>query len=723
MRAAAAIPFGGVVLALYLRNLVNEAWALSWDHTLIRSAVGVAVSAAADQAKDDAEAVAWRLLDFMQSEFDVEAALLTGRLRAVITVSARATSSIEKIRRAAAKLAAHPGRDALIAETKGEHRYYGAIHEIATAAHALLSRDSDDASAALARIEAQIDEADFRAVDASELRGHLASLQTVNAAVHGDWVHVDEGRVLIVYGFGILHPRRHDGIEELTALRARLALRHAQQGRLGPLKIHKVLQSLALSDVWQGSDSLGRGFRGSTVQLEDLTLAGIGDDPTEEIIRTSIQFSELGNHAIVFEIDLEDAAAYEVAQTINLATPVFGDLTEIPEALHLHPRSDDDARISRLADVVDEVLDDLRKILHQVRIDMSRNETKQKAPPVGTDPISARAGSFGVIVTIEGASRDSGGVRTPLTSARHLIELWGIQPMLHPLPGGASGVADWTMYDVESVKRFDLLHLNDELLCANSNVTLLASFRSPDYALSEIESFLRFTHSMHGMYQAWQSTVRTHAELIARLLQRVEDELQATDIAIMAHDDRAQEEALANLGEVIRVIEREELALQSFVQSKQAIMLFVESPAIVTSPALRTDLDAILRSNRYDLLRDEFERSVRDVLGTRLQPLLEVCHRRIALLHESRQSERERRTERLAQVLGVILAVVGLSGLVQVLQDGLELRGDITWWFVAAILFVAVALGGVMIIAPLRLRRRRAAARRRRRASRARSEL
>ncbi|MDT0157044.1 hypothetical protein Q9R19_05325 [Microbacterium sp. ARD32] len=702
VRAASALPLGGVVLAMYLRNLVNEAWELNWDHSLIRAAVNAAVDEARSLAPEGADAVAWSLLRFMNHEFDVEAALLTGDLRAVIRITAEATASIAPIRRSARALPAHPGRRRLIEETRCEHRYYRAIHEIAVATAGLLSRRIDDVSVDIARITTLIDRGGFRAVDASELRGHLASLEAVHRASERPWLHIDEGRMRIIYGFGVLRQGADELSADLDAVR-RLADAAEQSERLGPLRLTKVLRRLTLSDVWQGSDSLGRRYRGSTLQLEDVVLAAAGADTDSLTIRTQVQLSDLGNHAVLFDIDLANAPAVEVARIVNLATPVFGDLTEIPQALHLHPRSEPRTRLSRLADVVAAVLDDLRALLRDA------GEAEHGAAGDSADPISARSGSFGVVVTVERASRDVGGVRTPLTSAREIPGLWGAQPLLHPLPAGASGVADWAMYDIDDVDTFELLHLNDELLAANSNVTLLASFRSPDYAVSEIESFITFAHSMHGMYEAWQSRVREHAESISGLLTDVESLLAAADASSSGGDVAAQQEVTDRLGDLVRVIERAELELQSFVQSKQAIMLFVESPAIVSSPALRMDLDTVLRSNRYHLLRQGFERAVRDVLGSRLQPLLDVCHRRIERILDDRQSERERRTERVERVLGVILAVIGISGMASLLQEGFGLRGDITWWFIVAILVVAAAIGVVMIVMS-----RRAGGRRRR---------
>lgn len=703
VRAASAIPLGGVVLAMYLRNLVNEAWELNWDHSLVRAAVNTAADTAKSLPGDAAEVVAWELLRFMNQEFDVEAALLTGDLQAVVAVTAEAMTTIAPVRRSARELPEHPGRASLVSETRSEHRYYRAINEIAFATAELLARRTHDVSADLARITALIEQGDFRPVDASELRGHLASLETVQAAVDRPWLHVDEGRMRIVYGFGIMQQGSEELPADLGALRE-LTASDEERVRLGPLQVVKVLRRLTLSDVWQGSDSLGRRYRGSTFQLEDVLLHAPGAHAEPLRIRTQVQLSELGNHTVLFDIDLTDAPAFEVARIVNLATPVFGDLTEIANVLHLHPRSDPHVHLSRLSDIVTAILDDLRALLRRAR--RAREVARGRASDDRTDPISARSGSFGVLVTVERASRDVAGVRTPLTSAREISGLWGAQPLLHPLPAGASGVADWTMYDADAAQPFELLHLNDELLTANSNVTLLASFRSPDYAMSEIESFITFAHSMHGMYEAWQSKVRDHAENISRQLTDVEALLDVADSAGSGDDQQVQEDVTDRLGDRIRVIERAELELQAFVQSKHAIMLFVESPAIVSSPALRVDLDTVLRSNRYDLLREGYERAVRDVLGSRLQPLLDVCHKRLARILDVRQAERDRRTERVERVLGVILAVIGISGMASLLQEGFGLRGDITWWFIVVILVVSVAIGAVMIVMSRRSRNR-----------------
>lgn len=415
----------------------------------------------------------------------------------------------------------------------------------------------------------------------------------------------------------------------------------------------------------------------------------------------------LGNHSIVFEIALEDAPAHRVAQAIHLATPVFGDLHEIEGSLRM--RTATGATVTGLPEVVTGLLAAIRGLL-------------DATGAVDGSNLAAREGSFGVMATIIGASREGPGGRAPLTRATELLELWGIQPLLHPLPSGAASTADWALYDLDAVRTWPLLHLNSELLASNSNVTLLASFDSPDYAVREVESYIGFAHSLHGMYQGWQDTIRSHVETVAQLLRRAVAVVPEADAAGSGGTDEVSHRrarAIAELDGLVRDIERAELALQAFVQSSDAIMLFIDSPAIVTAPPLRTDLDTILASNGYSRLRDGFTHAVRDVLGTRLQPLLEVVHRRMEQTYaaESARLERERleaesaanqRTDRVFDVLGIVFTVIGFSGLASVLQAGHpDWDGGVAWWLVVAILVLAGGSGVLLSVLPRLTGRRR----------------
>lgn len=712
VRAAAAIPEGSTVLALYLRHLVNEAWELAWDHSLLAVAIHTACDAAAldSPGRDAVTRQAWTLLGFMDREFQVETALLTGRLATVVAATRTAADAAADIVAAIEPLPAGPGRDAVHAEASREATYYGAVAACADAVEEVMRGDRPGLD--LDELRRQVAAAGFRPRDASELRGHLASTEAVLEAQDCDRLRVDQGRVRIVYPFGVRTGARHDPISIVDALHAAAVERHRAGGDLEGFTIAEVRSRLDLADVWQGTDTFGRGYRGATILLGSLAVWSPDVAAPLEVIRPSIQLSQLGNHALVFDIDLMGADAYRVAETISLATPVYGDLTEITGLLRL--AAGDGPGLPGLPYVVDALLDAMRGLL--AAVDAGTGETA----------LAARAGSFGVVVTVLAASRIGPAGVESLANAAELLDLWGVQPLIHPLPSGAAGVVDWAMYDLDAVTTWPLLHLNRELLAANSNVTLLASFTSPAYAVHEVGSFATFAHSLHGVYQGWQDALRAHADEIATLLRSAERLLHKADTLdrVGAHGISARRGiVIDDLDRLVRKIERAELALQAFVQSNEATMLFIESPAIVTSPPLRIDLDTVLASNGYGRLRAGYTQAVRDVVGTPLRPLLDVVHRRMqqayaaqgAALDAQRErrareaaearDRRDRRFARVFELLGVVFAVIGLSGLVSILQEGHpEWDGSVSWLLVAVI--VAAAMGcGVVLLAWMRMRR------------------
>ncbi|GGD79494.1 hypothetical protein [Microbacterium murale] len=707
VRAADRLPSGGLVLALYLRNLVNSAWALTWDHETLAVAIRISCDAATTARKrraDPLSTLGWRLLEFLLLEFRVESALLAGRLDIVARSAEDAVDAAATLVTAMDDLDspedahAATGMAVLAAEASNELVYYRVVLDGARLAQRMLEAYVPGAMAELERLRSLVASTPFNPVDASELRGHLTAIGTVCASQDRDRLHIDEGRVRFVYPFGVRGHHHQTHLELTDALVLAAQRRLTGGGTLGGVPVAGIRRRLDLSDVWQGTDTFGRGYRGATIELGDIRVEHVGAEGSGQIIRTRVQLSHLGNNAIIFEVDLAGSAAHRVAETVHLATPSFGDLREIPELMRMYS---DQGDLAGLPQLVDDLLDDIGSL-----------------DPEAT--IAAREGSFGVITSVLAASRVHGRTRTALTAAGELLDLWGNQPLIHPLPSGAASIADWTMYDLDGIHTWSLLHLNSEILASNSNVSLLASLGSPDFAVADIESFLEFAHSMHGMYQGWQDAIRSFAEQIARLLRDAELLLAGAEPA--SGQDRAT--TIAELDELVNRVERTELALQSFVQSNEAIMLFIESPTIVTSPPLRVDLDTVLTSNGYPRLRDGFTRAVRDVLGTRLQPLLEVVHRRMeqsfaaeqAILaqkqreHEAaleeRREARDRRNSRLLELLGAVFAVVGFAGLASVLQAGHPEWGAVEAWILFASVLVLAGLTGVVLAAVTRADRR-----------------
>lgn len=680
VRAAAALPGVSPALALYLRNVVNQAWSLSWDHRRLRLGVETACSAWAGVADEDPSgevaALCWALLRFFLAELEVESALLTGRLAVCHASATRAADEIADLARQMAATDLPAGWGLVGREIRNELVYYETIRDVVGTAGAVLRGEVPTAEPVLAQLRARVGAADLNPTDASELRGHLRSLKAIVRAEQRPWLRVDRGHCRFIFPFGLRSPEL--GVDARVTSQATTQAAHWEE--LGGLQVTGVASGLEVSDVWRGTDPLGRAYGGATIRLEDLILETADGTPLDTIA-TSIRLSELGNHMVVLEVALADALPGRLAEVVHLASPLFGDLDELAGQLRLRAAGSAERRYPRLVDALERILADLQR-----RIRAGDGDT-------GIE-VSALEGSFGIITLIEAATALSGpGDRdgSAVESAPQLLSLFGVESVVHPLPGGATSMADWATYDLDALRTFKLLHLSDDLLAANANLSLLASFTSPSYAVADIESYLEFAHSMHGLYQGWRETVSEHAQVIAGILQEVDRALPLDGSGTGA--DQAEQ-----LGALAVRIERAELRLQAFVQSNQATMLFVDSPTLVASPALRIDLDTVLAATRYPLLRAEFERSVRDVLGGRLRELLAICHRRLEQELEQQREQRSRWVDRVFQAAGIGLALVGVSGLVSVVQAGFDLKGEVTWWLVGGILVLATIAGVVMYL-------------------------
>lgn len=151
------------------------------------------------------------------------------------------------------------------------------------------------------------------------------------------------------------------------------------------------------------------------------------------------------------------------------------------------------------------------------------------------------------------------------------------------------------------------------------------------------------------------------------------------------------DEAAADaLQESLADIERAELTLQRFLQSTQATMLFIESPSLVTSASLRIDLDTVLAATRYQALRDSFEMAKNEVLGHRLQELLDIVSRRVTGRIEQERARQTEKSRRLLDAVLVGIGVIGISGLLSMLQAGFALGELPTTAMVVALAALAV---------------------------------
>lgn len=684
MRAAAEHPCALPVFLLYIRHVCEQAWELTWNHAAMHDVIDVVTDARTSDvgmfARNDGAQACARLVEFLRREFAVESAMLTGALGALHATVTAAHRDIEDIvENVKAESADWPLRALVLEEAESEEVYFACLDTATVATRRYLRREIETVAPAIATLEGALAGPALRAEDASEIRSHLAALDALEAARDRPWLQVTEGCVVVLYPFSLRAGRSDVSGQVVTQ-----ALADGGTWTLGGLApTEPPKSSLAVSDAWQGDDALGRHFRGTELVLPDLELRqhvprlenGTGEAMIARRIGVKVQFSALGNHVVRFEVDIADAGPGDLAEAISIASPVYGDLFELDGMVSLvraDAESDTRTQWSRLATVAEDMIQSVA----------TRFDSDSDMPT----KVSARRGMFTVISVIHRARVFEGvadAVGVEMKSARLLPDLFGAQPLVHPMPGGATSVADWSSYDLDELRRYSLLTLNDELLAANANTALLASFRSPAYAISTVRSYVEFAHSLQGMYAGWNDEVAGHAQEIAARLDEVDDRLKESLDSVDARGADALQATLVS-------IERAELRLQRFLQGNQATMLFIESPSLVTSAALRLDLDTVLESSGYTALRMGFMDAKNEVLGNRLQELLAIASRRISDRLEQDRARQAARNRRILDAVAVGIGVIGLSGLISVLQGGYSLKGWPSAVFVGVLSLLAI---------------------------------
>lgn len=752
--AASLVDRGSDGFALYVRDIVEQAWERSWDQRVLREVVeatlrvggrsGVIAPVGVEVRPEVADSPAWALLALLQYEFSAFAATLTGHLDLVEDTARRCvdhiSEALDRFREPASSSApsspsssrvSGQGLDALlITELEGELDYYVCLVEASRAARLVLNRRPGGAEAlggAMRTLRTYLRESEDTPEDVSEIRNHLAALEAFEGVLGESpevgyvvpWLRVDEGELTVTYPFGVRWPSSTTGTAVVQAVRTD---NEVVPGRGAPAPwvlagmrvVDQGVGELDLEDSWsvQGDVHLARRYRGVQLTFPDLVLQrvrredrprpGSGRARLEAVQRIGVQvrFSELGNHHLRFTIPLEHALPAAVNEAVLICSPLFGDTSEI-EGLELVERGTPGHTWSRLSAVVEEMVADMRRCLKA-----SFGRTAPAAVGSERPRVTWRPDLCFVLAIVSSATKFTRGEDeegSPVIDARELGDLFGVEPLMHPTPGGAISIADWASYDLDGSRPASTLALNKELLCANSNVVLLASFHSPLYAVLTVRSFIEFAHSLHGLHAGWDEEIADHASVLGERLDRLVLALRRLD---ENPGGPGHTEARAEVDWLVGLIEAAQLRVKRFLVSAQVTQHFIESPALVTSAPLRADIDAILDLTGFDILTGAFDRAKDEVIGDRVHDLLDAARRRIELREERPQARREAEEERRAsrvrlvgEMLALTVGVVGISGVFSLVQEGYSFRDRaLATTILVAVVVVVTVLAGVVVL-------------------------
>ena len=722
LHAATAQPGIVGIAATYLRRLCEAAWERSWDHTPL---IGLIRDVATEEHRllqdsgvagliTPADRIAIDYLYFLERELHVETAANAGSLSlyAVICEKARIDAELlaERARRSTAGSDVERGLLAMLAEqVAGQLVYYGATASALRSAADFLDGGSDDLDQAEQVLLAAEQSSDMDPIDRSELRAHRSNIQHLRGARSREMLAVHFGSVTCVYPFGSRGERYPDLVR-------RVVLYGAEWRFAGLAPVVPPLAQLHVSDFWDGEDALDRRYAGTEIALPPLE-AIVSADAAPILLQVRIRMTNLGNNQVLVTVPLEDASPTEVFARMWLASPEFGQMTELNQ-VGLLPADGDfgirpagsaapgggaglDLRWSNLSEFVDQALDDLGKLLNVSETGPEQPGAAGENPDPDRARVSiSRSGSPGhTIVRVDEAHAvdPMTGVKRPLADSGELATTFGAEPLFHGLPSGISSILPWALpYDAQ-VGHLPTTVLPGTYLRVTETTTLLCNLQAASSMVDELQEAIEFVAGVRGMFAGWEADLTGYYNANKSALEAL-----ATPSITVDH-----------MAEQVRRFEQIQTNLRLFVMSSKVTLLFLASASLVRSPPLRELLDQLLQRSGAWRRRDDFVQTANDVLGDRLAEVIETLARRRAdQAREAAEQEkrdalarnaaRERSSRRLMDFIIASITALGVSGVLSIVQAGYGLeRGD-SLILVAGVIAVALAVGSVSYVLSLR---------------------
>lgn len=652
-----AVPAGLAPVALhYIRAVCEEAWELSWEHAPLFAVMERAESVARNhlQVLDEVEAArveaAVESLRVLGAELSLESAVGTGSLADVARVGAAGAKQAGTVWRLAQEL---PG-DSLAETLTGVAMEKGSqLQAIATAASAVeqaLAGDPTALTPAIAHFRSAEEDDWVSQTSADELRSHRRAMEAIRDAADEDWLRVDDGTITHVFPFG-LRVSDHSAVVDVVK-------RDGAKWSLGGVPLGNAPTSLLLiDDIWRGEDPLERRYEGTQLDLPEV-VATIGG--SEARLAVSIVISQLGNHHLRVALDISDAMPDVLAEACLLPLPEAGNLEELGRPLRFddHPGG---PTWGRLCELVGSVLADLRQ-----RLDEGGLPTQ----------LSFRPGMYHVVSEVRRASALTGGDpgrARELDDASELPELFGSRLLCTALPSGVGSVADWTIPGAPAGTVVGTSIAVGTLLQVSTNQTLIASMAAPSFMLGSLRQAVEFVVSLEGMFAAWQDELSQFQTDFAPYL---------TKFANAGETDIDADEVDAD----VAALEQMHVRLRRFVTSARISLLFIDSPALVSSPVVRQTLSDLLGLSPVWARRHDFTQTAGEALSGRFEELIQGWGKR-------RAERREARNRTLIETMLAVIAGIGISGIASIVQAGFDLKGWFAFMLVAAVLALALLAG------------------------------
>lgn len=186
------------------------------------------------------------------------------------------------------------------------------------------------------------------------------------------------------------------------------------------------------------------------------------------------------------------------------------------------------------------------------------------------------------------------------------------------------------------------------------------------------------------MFAAWQDELSHFYLSLAPHLQALE-----------SADDGALETSLATL-------EHGHLRLRQFLTSARVTLLFIGSPALVTSPVMRSTISQLLDLRPVWLQRTDFTDVAGQALADRVTDQIETWLRRREEARARREEEAAKRNQLRIDTMIAVLTAIGISGVLAMIQTGY----DVEQWGSVVLVVLVLVLAAFVGLASYRWSRR-----------------
>lgn len=677
LAAAARRPYGISLLLIYLLVVCESTWEESYHYAPIWAALRDGCRwrehvEVLDPAEALAAEAAATLLQLTDAEIQVENALTSGQIRGFGDAAWNLTAMAERAGTVASRVPADCASIGQFVATRAAaaQRYYRAAAVAGHALHRFLSEPGTDLSEAVAQLASAEAAGDIEQNRLSELRAHRFTMQALQDTASRPWLRINSGKIIYIYPFAM------PGSAEALADRA---ADPAVQWRLAGSTPRAVHPSVALNDIWDGTDLFGRTYGGTQVVLPGVTIRDLGESPDAENhaeLSAEVRVSRIGNHYVRLEMPLADAGPQDLYSAMFRAAPEHGSMSIAI--------GDGGERWPRLSDLAQRIATDVALSLG-VDTPWSRGS---ESPAAGREESLARRGPYHVLVVVDAASVSDGpvGPHREVRTRADLLSAVGVEVLSNPVTHCVSALAEWSRYPLGAgLSVAETATHRDDVVLRTANTTVMVALGSPEFHTRTREALAEFVGSLDGLFAGWSADLTVYYHAVERLLASTDPD-----------NPRPASPDLAQAATQLRALQQR---LVEFIAEVRSTVALIESPGLVASPVVSAMKSALLESAGFRARARELDRQVEQVLGNRLDARIEESVRSLAqrLAHEEELLERRQRA-RLDTALAVI-AAVGISGLGQIIQAGYDVRTLGALWISVAIVVVAVLFGiGVRLV-------------------------